>query len=116
MIMSVPGGSIRYYPNSGRFSAFCECEAHSGAKVCRREKRIARTVGDGRPLGFLMAWLAHGHEFEDKESHLVAGAFFDWGTRKEHRDILRGLAGSAPFFEAELAPSDGQPDEPLTHP
>ena len=60
--LKVPGyGWIAAYDSDkgGFFVATCKCELHRDIRVCsiQRSREKGRKRGQGRPLGYMMAWL-----------------------------------------------------------
>lgn len=113
----VPGGEIRYYAKTRRFAAMCEHPGHS--RKCRREKvshggRIAG--GQGRPLGYLAAWLARCELYETQRDHMVFETTISWEERSAAREFLHGIEGIDVLFAAERPRREGEEDEPREHP
>eukprot|EP00959_Pyramimonas_sp_CCMP1952_P137084 2868692-Pyramimonas_sp.AAC.1 len=76
--MSYNGNVITYYAKSGDMVAHCKREGH-GPK-CRATRttmpKTARKRGAGRPIGFLLAWLADDGPAggpKDKADHKLRG-------------------------------------------
>ena len=109
---SVPGGEIRYYHKNGRFVAHCENPAHGN---CRREKLGYAGVrkAQGRPLGYLMAWLAEAEDYDTHAQHLACTNNLPLGARQAGREALKAAIGSdAVLFRAERACREGELEEP----
>lgn len=114
----VPGGEIRLYSRTRRFSAFCEQASHGGR--CRREK-VAYAAGSGRggqgrPLGYLMAWLNKGELHETQQAHMSMEVVISWAERKEARAMLHNIPGCERVLVGERPRRDDEEDEPESHP
>lgn len=109
---SVPGGEIRFYSRTGRFVGHCENVAHG--RQCRREKLSSsgRNRPQGRPLGYLMAWLAQGDAHASQRDHMQGGAKISLAERQAGREALRGINGSQFLFDAERPRRQGEGEEP----
>lgn len=81
-------GSICYYEARGDFIASCFCPEHRGrcAKTRTSNARAGRDQ-QGRPLGYLAAWLFEGAAFASTAQHML------WDPRNE----------SGPSYEARLS-------------
>lgn len=113
--VAVPGGEIRFYPMTQRFVAHCE---HAGHGTCRREKlsHHGRNAAQGRPLGYLAAWLLDC-EYPDHVQHLACTNILSQEARLEGREGLKGALGSDhELFLKERARRDGEPEEPTDCP
>lgn len=115
VIFSVPGGEIRYYSGIRRFAAWCHIEAHG--RRCRREKVAygGRHGAQGRPLGFLMAWLATGENYEGQAEHMGYEIAIGFEARRVGRATLADIGGSEMLFAHERPAREGE-DEPFEHP
>lgn len=107
---AVPGGEIRYYARTRRFAAHCENAAHGN---CRREKvstgRPGR--GQGRPLGYLMAWLAEAFEHDTHAEHMDNCVIISLERRQRGREALRAIGGSEELFAGERqSDNEGEPE------
>lgn len=115
-VVLVPGGELRYYQRINRFQARCTNPAHGSQ--CRKE-RVAqggRKAAQGRPLGFLAAWLAQGALHADQEEHQNIAASIAFDVRAAAREALRNTDGSAELFSAERPLRAGETDEPRQDP
>lgn len=73
--LSIPGcGVIRYLPATSVLIAACD---HPGHGDCRRQKTVSASntntpkgQGQGRPLGFLVAWLREQCNHDDRAKHV----------------------------------------------
>ena len=104
-------GVIRMTNIMGRqeFYAVCSNKAH---KACVKTKtaRAGPKKGQGRPLGFLSAWLRGGAACGSKADHFKCVPTL--AQRQEGRALLAVMDGSADFFGFERVAGD-EPDEPL---
>lgn len=114
--LTVPHGELRFWPGSRRFGAFCADPRHGR---CRREKVCfggARSTGQGRPLGYLMAWLM-AHDVRTGREHMDAGLVIPLSDRQVARAVLAAILGSNILFDRERPKrSAEEPDEPVEHP
>ena len=114
-------GEIKYYSRARRFSAFCNQMSHGDR--CRRERTANASRsgigGQGRPLGYLVAWLSRGHQHETQQEHMncedceVAISLEDRSAARERLQQTLGFEG---LFAGERPRRDGEDDEPLEHP
>ena len=112
-----PVGKITYYAKGRRFVAHCtETERHG--KLCRKQKfayRSASTPGQGRPLGYLMAWLENSN-FDTHRAHIDETVYTPLEIRAAARQRLHDTPGSEVLFACEAVRLDGESDEPIDHP
>lgn len=110
-IVEVSGGNIRFFASNLHFQAKCNAPGH-GARCTKTRTSVAgRKQGQGRPLGFLAAWLARGPTCATAPEH-AALAEIDVAERKAHRASLRARP-EADFLRAcERAPKLGEESEP----
>lgn len=116
----LPNGSITYYPNGDYFVA--ECQHHiggtSGKLKCKRTRTAqgsARGSGpQGRPLGFLAAYLQHcgGDEIRDPNGHYELAKTLTFEQRREARHWLRSAPGCDQIFAQERPQREGESSEP----
>lgn len=111
---AVPGGYLRYYPSSRRFAAHCEVPEHG---TCRRMKTANEgpAPAQGRPLGYLMAWLEDCN-YPSQQSHLHSTHSLSLEARQRGREVLKGFASARMLFEVERPQRPGEPEEPLDCP
>ena len=113
-------GEIRFWPASQRFGAFSHDPRHRSEAVCRKEKRSgtsARNPGQGRPLGYLMAWSQRHGEWESAREHMDNSFIIPMPDRQVGREMLASLSGSRVLFERERPKvAADEPDEPTEHP
>lgn len=85
---------------------------------CRREKvsHGGRGAGQGRPLGYLVAWLQRGAQHESQRAHMEEETTIDLESRRAGRLWLRAFPSSAPLFAGERPLRDGEEDGPVEHP
>lgn len=121
--VTFPGlGTIAFYNDRQAFQASCFCRAHAGrcAKT-RTANAKANKPQQGRPLGFLAAWLIEGPRFHNTSEHM------SWDPRSEEcpsvetRLVCRALARvEHPGFEEleayERALAPGEQEEPAECP
>ena len=87
--VSVPGGRVSFYRKGNFFQATCSNPAHLPKCVLSRSAEEGRKPSQGRPLGFLVAWLAKGAELPDKSSHWNKD---HWPSHEERLACRRQLA------------------------
>lgn len=108
---SVPGGEIRFYPATRRFVAHCEEGRHG---QCRREKLAhgGAYAPQGRPLGYLIAWLLD-NDYTSHAEHLACTAVISLEDRQAGREALKAAIGAdSPLFAHERCRREGEPEEP----
>lgn len=117
-VLVLPGlGSIRYNSRTRVLVAHCD-HANHGSHVCKRQRsalKATRTtfksLGQGRPLGLLCAWLQDQENHLDQASH-VGKMFFTFESRKGARDYLKTIDGADRFFNFERDQGDDPHSEP----
>lgn len=115
-----PGGSVSFYPSKGSFQAICEHPGHNRCVLTRTCKSHGFTPDGlpkgGRPIGFLVAWLAAGETMGTKAEHWSPAALRqDAGARAAMRRAVAesGVAGRL-LLSCERPAVDGEPAEPPT--
>ena len=111
--LEVPGGVLVFYPKDGRFTAECGNPLH-GRCVATRFNR-PRSRMQGRPCGFLAAWLAGGALAEDRRAHwvpMIADVEADLAMRQEHRRLLLAMDGGDALLRRERNSEAGLEHEP----
>ena len=81
-------GQLRYDTRLHILSAHCRCDNHGTCRL-NRSCRVGRREAQGRPLGFLLAWLKacraeHAVEFVDRESHALLGNTAPGALYRDH--------------------------------
>ncbi len=121
-------GEIRLDAERGRIDAHCYAHRCVDGSDCKADRlTLASTCrgreGQGRPLGFLAAWLMYPalhQSCRTKEHHHHVKAILSKAAarkqRMEARERLRRCPGTACLFESERAQREGEPDEPCTLP
>jgi hypothetical protein len=100
-----PGAKIAYYEDSQIFEATCGNKAKHGR--CRKTKTRIGGIGEemifkpqkGRPCGFLLAWILHGHACTVRTDHLCFET--SWQQRKDARASLKACAAGRALLERE---------------
>ncbi len=112
----------------GRVDAHCYAHRSLDGGECKADRLTLASMasgreGQGRPLGFLAAWLMYPHLHEGcrtKEQHYQVKAALSKAhaleQRMEARERLRRVLGTARLFESERPQREGEPDEPLVLP
>lgn len=113
----VPGcGNIRFLPTLNVLVAVCD---HPGHGDCRRQKTLMpseaktnRGKGQGRPIGFLCAWLREQCDHDERTDHIRFNPSYQ--QRLEARQwLMTNAAGAADFSETHERPlRDGEDSEP----
>ena len=93
-----------------------------GGKVCKVQRTLLERKGasgkraQGRPLGYLCAWLQAGCRctVTDRQSHRRAN--ISRADRIVAREALTLLEGSADLLADERPRADGEPEEPMGQP
>jgi hypothetical protein len=110
----VEGGSIAWHLTTNRFEARCNNTDHG--ERCRMtrastEGKRASAVGQGRPLGTLVAWLASGGQFVTAYDHR-ANLPYDGDIRMAARSKLRESDDGLDLLSRERAKRLGEDSEP----
>ena len=108
---TVPGGLLTYYSSGAFFTATCNNDLH-GRCVMTRSARVGRRRAQGRPLGFLTAWLAAGNSVDSKEDHWNRSSFPGFEARMDAREALAFLEGGQELLDRERAQEPGEATEP----
>ena len=118
-VVFVPGGKLTYYYSEK--NAFCTAECNNpthGRCVKTRTMReparaSAKSKGQGRPVGYLAAWLAKGIDLGSKALHWSDEQQPSFAERAAARAQVAddGSADSALLLAGEVPPQDGE-DEP----
>ena len=123
--ITVAGGVLVYDIRQSILSAHCTLPEHADrANPCRVRRTCmpGRNDGQGRPCGFLMAWLADAGRHADRASHGQAARRLNDADRAalshERRSAGRAelVAGASPALDFERPPRDGEPEESLQIP
>ena len=113
----VRGGVLRFYPQHGIVTAFCDNPAHGDCRRSRtvRENEARNTAvqrGQGRPLGMLCSWLELQTEHTSQYDH-VHSCTPTVSQRVAARAALLAMPGGAAFSEqAERKRREGEDSEP----
>ena len=89
--------------------ATCGVRGH-GSCILTRTTKIGRKKGQGRPVGFLAAWLQAGPTFGSKDAHMKHKPTFP--ERAAARRSLKTLPGVVDFFNMERLALEGEGSEP----
>jgi len=119
-VLDVPGGTIRIYVDEENDSLYAKatCDCH---KDCHKQRTLLPAKGDrhtaqGRPIGFLAAWLKKG-----LEAVVIAGTswrhkFHTRVSRNERCDARHAVAATARGNEILGYERPKWPEEPLSEP
>ena len=113
-------GVIRYYNKEMRpvFVANCKCAHHLPKNTCKIQKAayvspLASRKAQGRPLGYLVAWLLKASSAPTLLQHSVVRISLE--ERKAAREYLKGLVGTHPAAQqllgCEKPPHGPEPEE-----
>lgn len=117
----VPTGKITWYRHDGRFEAVCRQHQLEGSgegcmcRMTRTSRPSARKSAQGRPLGFLGAWLAASQSHDDRDSHrskLWLATGISRQNRMAARAYLRQLPGGAELLACERPKAQNEESEP----
>lgn len=90
-VMHVEGGKLSYY-SGGQLNVCAECRNPTHARCVMTRKMVGgRKVGQGRPLGFLLAWLAKSATVATKDEHWSLACRPTFAERKAARDAFKLL-------------------------
>lgn len=107
-------GEIRV--NTKNSSMAAHCSQHGCQNVsCRKTQTYnssSKKPHQGRPVGFLVAWLNAAPQFASKDDHLFHTPAFEARSRARAELKATGLNGE--LFALERARRDGEEDEPET--
>lgn len=109
----VPGGKLSCYSGRAIVEAVCSNPAH-GKCVMTRTLMASSTpgrAGQGRPLGFLAAWLAAGLDAPTKAVHWAASGVAK-SNRQAARSALRAAPGGDALLSLERVRREGEDSEP----
>jgi hypothetical protein len=120
VVLKIDNGDISYYHTTKRFRAVCRC--HGLGCVKERTAIAGKRACQGRPLGFLAAWVLNFGGADDSHSHLSpAGSILTFETRQAGREYLKMMADDDPaalqLLNRERKQHDSELfDEPLLQP
>lgn len=110
-------GEIWWMPDLREFHAICRCNSHDPhkGKPCMRVRTVdpGPKRGQGRPLGFLTAWLQAQHEYHTRWEHVhLCNPVLS--SRKDGRRTLASFEGAEVLFSKERARdlANEEPEEP----
>ena len=109
----VPGGKITYYSTKSFYSGTCSNVAH-GRCVVSRSAEPGRRACQGRPLGFITAWLQQGETLATRAEHWNRTTWPSHAQRARAREDLTQWSGGAELllFERPLRPDEAtEPEE-----
>ncbi|CAE7236522.1 unnamed protein product [Symbiodinium sp. CCMP2456] len=108
--VDVAGGRLVYYGESQDLKVFCTNAGHLNCEKKRTVKPGGRK-GQGRPIGFLLAWLAAADSFEDASKH-VHKCKPTLAQRTEAREKFKTVNGWQALADKERKCGEGEPEEP----
>ena len=119
IVFILPGyGDIRYNLTHEFMLANCRRQGHG--QGCKRQRTVKLStnlarLGQGRPIGLLIAWLLQSEQHDSKHSHCAAGSF-SFEARQQARVFFASLPNSADFLQFERATLPNEENEPLEIP
>lgn len=111
-------GELAFNHVGTNLNAHCHHPAHAVRGNCHTDRLVTggRRPGQGRPLGFLVAWLLEQGAHEDKESHQqmksVLGSAAGFVQRQQARQWLREQGTFDDLFALERPRRDAEGSEP----
>ena len=114
IVCDVPGGRLCYYAQ-GFFTAVCGHPNHGHCEM-RRSAEAGRRQSQGRPLGHLMSWLAHGRSCGTKGDHWETLLWPSRDDRRAARTALAEIPGGQELLMAERPQEAGEDAEPDSRP
>jgi hypothetical protein len=114
-VLVVPGGKISYYGAQFQVATALCCNRDHGKCVITRTMAAGRRPGQGRPLGFFMAWLAMGSECGTKEEHWDRARWPSLTARQHGRQVIAAMdhPDAHGLLSAERALEPGEDPEPI---
>jgi len=116
-IVHLPQGCVRLYLARREVVAHCNNPAHGNK--CRLSRKLTEwrgkaRLGQGRPLGLLVAWLqlAIDPRCDTTQSHVHIQPLPSFAERVAARAFFKTLPGSEPFLQEERPCRDGEEEEP----
>jgi len=105
------GRRICYYRN-GDFTAYCGDPNHGIDCNKSRTSHSGHRRSQGRPLGFLLAWIMQGDEHAARHDHVHFSRAPSKRSRKYARALLMTFYGADLIAELERPKRDDESDEP----
>ena len=105
-------GTIRYYEKSQSMVAFCD-RCAGDCRKSRTVKANAQRPSQGRPLGFLLAWLEAAEEYGGRAADHNVLCLPLHAARVAARNDCRALLGYDVLAGKERRRADGEAEEPL---
>ena len=105
-------GELRYNSNTNTVRAFCSCAAH--AQPCSKQRTLlgGKRQGQGRPLGYLVAWLRDQDNHTSKDEHVwLSGVHNNFDLRLKARQDFSALPGARAWLDKERARTAEEPHE-----
>ena len=107
-----PGfGSVRFYPVSSTMQAYCPKHGSD----CRKTRTVkpGRQEHQGRPLGFLLAWLEGCANHGTRHQHIHEHRRYPHAVRAAAREQFMRREGASAFAEYERDRRENEGSEPL---
>ncbi len=115
---------------SGSLDAHCECQMHKVDGPCHTNRSLKQNdlrPAQGRPLGFLVAWLHAGGHSNERQDHAECrrgkGPLADWVSHEHRLRLRRGMMADPEFLAwcasegvQERACGSDEPEEPTRLP
>lgn len=106
-------GELRYYPQHGHITAFCDLRSSFHAPDCRLQRTVQPKSdrASGRPIGLLVAWLQQCGSYDHATGH-KHGCKPTLQDRRNAREYFNTLPGAQEFSQYERPARPGDPEEP----
>ena len=105
-------GTLRYNARFKTLTAHCECHKEES---CRKQRTVVagRKAGQGRPIGYLLAWLMDGKNHRNASHHgRDADSACNWEQRDRLRTRFLTLPGGCEFAQHERERAADESAEP----
>ena len=118
-VVFVPGGKLTYYYSAKNEICTAECSNKKHGRCVKTKtmreptKAMGRLRGQGRPVGWLAAWLGKGIDCESKAKHWAEESEPTYAERVAARELVQGddsadaallMAGEAPIQDGAEEP------------
>lgn len=107
--IQLPHGVIKFYGANLSMEAICSCPGHRARCVKTRTTVAGRRAGQGRPLGYLLAWLDMGPTCADGNAHSDVKSI-DVTERRAARRKYNAEVRDLAAFEREQSGDESEPE------
>ena len=121
-VIAVDGGTLRMYYNEAKDNLYIVASCDCGHKNCKRErtlmgrKTMSGKKAQGRPIGYLCAWLRGGRGPGINTKALHQGIAVSREARIDARDAFKALDGAEEWLDRERPKDADEPEEPYGNP